>query len=120
MRSLSRTAIVRRALVVVVAGSSDPIHITDLYRAAGVSERTLRNAFHHVLGISPKQYLIRRRLEEAHRALLEAHGARGAVTRVATTNGFFELGRFAGTYRHTFGVLPSITLREAGQHKRAS
>ena len=33
------------------------------------------------------------------------------VTDVAMAYGFFELGRFAGRYRHAFGEAPSRTLR---------
>ena len=93
----------------------DQLSIGELCRAAGVSERTLRNAFHDVHGLSPKQYLIRHGLEEARSALKLAHGARGAVTHVATEYGFFELGRFAGAYRHLFGELPSDTLRSGAK-----
>ena len=35
------------------------------------------------------------------------------VTDVAMMFGFFELGRFAGRYRHTYGEVPSETLRQA-------
>lgn len=113
MSCLSHPQLVRRALAYIQDHPGESVSIGDLCASAGVSERTLRNAFHDVFGVSPKQYLIRRGLEEAHRALLMAHGARGAVTHVATECGFFELGRFAGAYRHLFGERPSETLRAA-------
>ncbi len=119
MSCFSHSQIVRRALSVVNDYSGRPPLITDLCRAAGVSERTLRNAFHDVHGLSPKQYLRRHGLEEARQALQLAHGARGAVTLVATECGFFELGRFAGAYRRLFGERPSDTLRRAPEAARS-
>jgi len=86
------------------------VHIGDVSKAAGVSERALRTAFHVVCGLSPKQYDIRERLRAARRAL--CHGAAfRTVTAVASQFGFFELGRFAGIYRHEYGESPSQTLR---------
>jgi AraC family ethanolamine operon transcriptional activator len=111
MPCLSHPQVVRRALSVIDAHATEPVTIAELCRAAGVCERTLRNAFHDVCGVSPKQYLIRHGLEQAHSALQRARGARGAVTQVATECGFYELGRFAGAYRHLFGERPSDTLR---------
>src|SRR4051812_28510578 len=104
---------VQLALDLVARKAGEPVAIVDLCRAAHVSERTLRNAFHEMHRLSPKKYLIRLRLEEARRALRLARGARGAVTRVATDCGFYELGRFASAYRHLFGERPSDTLRTA-------
>lgn len=112
MPSVSRPAVVRRALE-LIASRGETVAIADLCRAAGVSERTLRNAFHEVCGLSPKQYLIRHGLEAARNALLQANGVRGAVTHAATECGFFELGRFAGAYRRLFGERPSDTVRAA-------
>jgi len=111
MPSVSYPAVVRRVLDVEAAHGGQPRAIGELSHAAGVSERTLRTAFHRVLGVSPKRYLMRHRLKEAREVLLRAGDAKGAVTRAATQCGFFELGRFAGAYRRLFGMRPSDTLR---------
>ena len=92
---------------------NEPITVGDLSRMAGVSERTLRSAFHDVLGISPKQWALRQRLAAAHEALSAADPTTTTVTEVAMSYGFFELGRFAGRYRTAFGEMPSETLHNA-------
>ena len=86
-----------------------------LCQVAGVSERSLRNAFYDVRGMSPKRCAVRARLAEVRRALSDASGTRGAVTAIATDYGFFELGRFASTYKAMFGESPSATLRGHGR-----
>ena len=91
---------------------SEPVTIAALSRTAGVSERTLRAAFHDVLGVSPKQYVIRERLRAAHDALCQANPETTTVTDIATAHGFYELGRFAGRYRALFGEIPSQTLHQ--------
>jgi len=91
----------------------EPLTVTDLSRMAGVSERTLRAAFQDVIGVSPKRYAITQRLHAAHQALCSADPEKTTVTDVAMTFGFFELGRFAGRYRHIYGEAPSETLRHA-------
>lgn len=95
----------------------EPILIAQLCDVTGVSERSLRNACHSVCGTSPKRYLTRRRMEAVRRALATAPAGQATVTRIATDHGFFELGRFAGTYCSLFGEHPSDTLR-AGAGKR--
>ncbi len=89
------------------------MRIRDISRAAGISERTFRSAFHREHGVSPKQYELRERLRAVHAALSDAKALN--VTDVASQYGFFELGRFAGIYKSTFGELPSQTLR--GRHE---
>ena len=110
MSSVSHRLVVQRALAAVTS-TGRRVRITNLSSIAGVSERTLRNAFHDVYGISPKQYFQRRGLEAARRGLTLARGARGVVTTVATECGFFELGRFSVAYRQRFGERPSDTAR---------
>ena len=110
----SRQQVVERAEAFLIARIGEAVSIGDLCRAAGVSERSLRNAFYDVRGMSPKRCVVRARLAEVRRALSDAGGARGAVTTIATDYGFFELGRFAGTYKSMFGESPSDTLRGHG------
>ena len=90
----------------------EPVTVAEMSGMAGVSERTLRAAFRDVVGLSPKQYAITERLRAAHDALCAADPKTTTVTDIAMAHGFFELGRFAGRYRHTFGEAPSRTLRQ--------
>jgi transcriptional regulator GlxA family with amidase domain len=112
-RRLSRFELVARVNGFLRDNISEPITVTELSRIAGVSERTLRAAFHDVVGISPKQYVIGERLRAARQALCAANPETTTVTDIAMEYGFFELGRFAGRYRHAFGETPSRTLRHA-------
>jgi AraC-like DNA-binding protein len=107
----SRRQVVDRAEALLRSRAGEVVSIAQLCQVAGVSERSLRNAFYDVRGMSPKRWAVRARLAEVRRALSDANGTRGAVTTIATDYGFFELGRFASTYRAVFGETPSATLR---------
>lgn len=89
-----------------------PLYVADLCLATGVSERTLRSAFHNVYGIGPNRFLKLRRLIQVRRALQRA-SPDTLVSEVATRHGFWDLGRFAGDYRNLFGESPSRTARRA-------
>jgi transcriptional regulator GlxA family with amidase domain len=89
------------------------VPMTELCRLVGLSERTLRNAFYQVHGVSTKRWLKAERLRAVHTALSAASGG-ATVTGVATGFGFYELGRFAGIYKAAFGEAPSATLRARG------
>src|SRR5262245_2910570 len=102
--------LVQRISAILAAHSTHAVRIGDLPRLAGISERTLRNAFHHVHGLSPKQFEMRERLQRARRALCEAVPSR-TVTSIALEYGFFELGRFSAVYRRAFGESPSRTMK---------
>jgi transcriptional regulator GlxA family with amidase domain len=87
------------------------VPLARLCRVVGVSERGLRNAFYSVRGMSPKRCILTERLERARRALRDSGTTPLTVTSVATDYGFYELGRFAATYKEAFGEVPSATLR---------
>jgi len=106
---VNRREVVARAEAFLDAHAADVVDLAQLCRATGVSERTLRNAFNDVHGMSPKRFMLHWRLRKAHHALTRGHQA--SVTAVATDFGFYELGRFASRYRAVYGRCPSETLR---------
>jgi transcriptional regulator GlxA family with amidase domain len=116
---IPRAEIIARVNAFLRENLAEPVTVAQLSRVAGVSERTLRAAFHDLIGISPKQHMIRQRLQAARAALSKAQPGSATVTDIAMSYGFFELGRFAGRYRHTFGEAPSWTLRHEADAKIA-
>lgn len=97
-----------------LAGSGEaPVAASHLCEALDVRERTLRRFFRATYGRNPAAFLRLRQLHAARRALSGGGRERGAITRVATSLGFFELGRFAVAYKAAMGESPSETLRRA-------
>jgi AraC-like DNA-binding protein len=90
---------------------SQPPNVPGLCELVGVSDRTFRSCCAEFLGMSPTRYVLLRRLREVRSALREADPDTANVAEVARRFGFAELGRFAGTYRATFGETPSTTLQ---------
>lgn len=112
---ISSSRIVRAAEEYLRAHVHDPVRLPQLCRHLGVAERSLYRAFHEVLHVSPAVYLRRWRLCQARRMLANPQSADLTVADAALHFGFWELGRFAGQYRHLFGGLPSETLTSAKQ-----
>jgi AraC-like DNA-binding protein len=90
------------------------MYMAEVCTEIDVPGRTLRLVCAKYFGTSPQNYLYRRRLHLARRALLQADGATATVTEIATQFGFWELGRLAVGYRAQFGESPMVTLRESG------
>ncbi|WP_269390884.1 AraC family transcriptional regulator [Hoeflea alexandrii] len=103
--------LVGSAIDYMVAHSSEPLTVPIIARAVGVSVRQLQDAFRMTLGQTPWERLTAHRLENARAQLLS--GGTASVTGVALGCGFSHLGRFATTYRSTYGEPPSATLARA-------
>jgi transcriptional regulator GlxA family with amidase domain len=107
--------IMRQFYAILKANSDRVMHLPEMCKAVGVSNRTLTTCCHEALEMTPHRYLRLRQLNLARRALVLADPAKTTVTRVATEFGFWDLGRFAAAYRAVFGERPSATLsRPAG------
>jgi transcriptional regulator GlxA family with amidase domain len=89
----------------------DKLTMPALCADIGVPERTLRMCCSEFLGVSPMRYLLLQRLNKARSALRRADPSTMSVAEVARNHQFLELGRFAVTYRTTFGESPSVTLQ---------
>ena len=110
-QSIPRSQIVRVVMDSIDGQDREFVTVPDLASAAGVSERTLRAAFHEYFGIGPVQFLRLRTLNQVREVLRKSDPALTTVTEVATRFGVWELGRLARDYRLLFGELPSATLR---------
>jgi AraC-like DNA-binding protein len=91
--------------------TGDHLYVSDLCKAAAVSERALEYAFKEVMGMTPVTYLIRVRLHRVRQTLLAATQGSTTVSTEALNWGFWHFGEFSRAYKDCFGELPSDTLR---------
>jgi AraC-like DNA-binding protein len=106
----AQSLIVKTAEDYALSQTGANIYVTDLCKAAGVSERTLEYAFKAVLGLTPIAYLTRLRLHRVRQALLAAPAGSTTVSAEALRWGFWHFGEFARAYKECFGEPPSDTL----------
>ena len=106
-----RQAKLRAAVEHIHAHADDPITITDLAQVAGLSVRSVQEAFRRTFGLSPLNYLRQVRLDRVHEELLARDYRTVSVGQVATRWGFAHLGRFSASYAERFGEYPKQTLR---------
>jgi transcriptional regulator GlxA family with amidase domain len=112
-------ALADRPQVIFLAANRDqPVYLSEICAATGVSETTLRRCCHEHLGMGPVRYLWLRRVSLVRSALMRADPTVATVTGIATDHGFWELGRFSVKYRALFGESPSATLRRPPDDRR--
>jgi AraC family transcriptional regulator len=80
-----------------------PHTIASLAREASLSPFRFLRAFKEAVGASPHQFLLRLRLRDAARRLLDT---RDAVTAIAYEVGFEDLSNFTHAFRAEFGMSP--------------
>lgn len=103
--------VIRRAVELIEERPGEPWTTVNLATELHLSVRALQAGFQRELGTAPMTHLRTVRLRRAHAALKEADPAETSVRAVAVSLGLVHLGRFAHSYRATFGELPSETLR---------
>lgn len=107
-----RNEIIRRSLDHIDKAIRGEAVIGDLALSARTSQRSLNRAFDEVFGISPRQYYLLERMHVIRRALRAAQPG-DTVTAICMHFGVWDVGRFAGMYRRTFGLHPSVELAAA-------
>jgi AraC family transcriptional regulator len=89
---------------------ADELPVPVLARRAGYSLHHFVRIFHGVVGMPPRDYVLRRRLSEAARELSRA---RRSVTDVAFAFAFNDLETFSRAFRREFATTPSAVRRGA-------
>lgn len=105
----ARKLVLERSLDVIESELGQMIQLADLSRATGVSERTLHAVFQKQFGLSPHQYIIARRLQGIHAAILNA-SPHETVSEICGRFGAWDFGRVARAYKARFGTTPSAML----------
>lgn len=103
----------RLAINYIEAYLTNPLTLGEIAAVAGVSVRTLQMNFHREVGQSPTQFIISRRLERAHRDLLDVREFETPIAGLAKRWGFAHASDFGLRYRRHFGCTPSETRRQA-------
>ena len=85
--------------------------MVEIFSALGVSAQTLRLSCEEQIGMGPVEYVRRRRMQLAYRALRHRSPDMATVSAIARRHGFRDLGRFAASFRALYGELPSAVLR---------
>lgn len=94
---------VRRAMVYIEANLCRSISVAEVGRNVGASASNLLRCFKGELGMSPRQYLRDRRLQEAHSLLSTG---RYRVSEVAGLLGYETLSSFSRAFQQRFGDSP--------------
>ena len=81
-----------------------PLTLSDIAGAAGVGERECQRTFKRLLGITPKQYLIKYRVSQAAALLGDEPGK--SIADIAAECGFNSSSVFSRTFRDYYGMTP--------------
>ncbi len=93
-----------QAAIDLVRSSYDrPLKVADLATAAGLTATQLERATRRTLGVSPKQLIIRTRIDEAARRLDETDLSLAAI---AGECGFYDQSSFTRQFQRAVGITP--------------
>ena len=87
----------------VFADLGEPRHVAELAAMAGVSPRQIERRFRNATGISPTDFIIRARLDEACRRLRDGSDPIG---KIAIDLGFYDQSAFTRLFRRHLGTTP--------------
>lgn len=99
-----RLAIVKRAIEYIDSSTLLHISIPTILQHTFCSVRSLEYAFNNILGISPKRYLILRRMHLIRKQLLR--NPKYKIKDIVSQYGIVNLGRFAHDFNTLFGEYP--------------
>jgi AraC family transcriptional regulator len=93
----------KRAIDYIESHLREQVYLADLSAAAGLSRMYFASQFRAATGYTPHAYILRRRVEDAQKLLLER--AR-SISDVALEMGFSSQAHFTGTFKKIVGMSP--------------
>lgn len=106
----SRLKILNEALAFIHDNDDNTIRVSDISKHVNTTQRNLQKIFDENLGVSPKTYLISKKLTHIRDELLQADPDATNVQEIAEKYGVVHKGNFAKSYQEFFGEYPNETL----------
>jgi len=100
---------IQRVEAYIAEHYSEQITLSEMAKAATVSERALQNGLRRFRNSTPMTLLRDYRLYMARHQLESRKHTESNITNIASRCGFTHLGKFAACYRQRFGEAPSDT-----------
>jgi AraC family transcriptional regulator len=94
----------QRLIELIEAELSGPLTLTRLANSMGFSVRHLSRTFHAATGLTPHQYVLRRRIGRARELIEKSHLC---LEEIAETVGFANHAHMTSTFRRLVGVTPA-------------
>lgn len=104
-RSQVRNGKLALALQVMENNIEDPLTPDEISEVVALSTRQLERLFSKNIGVSPKRYYLKLRLEKARDLLRQTDMS---VTDVCVACGFKSLSHFSKSYRGAYGISPGL------------
>jgi transcriptional regulator GlxA family with amidase domain len=82
---------------------AEPLRIEQIAEAAGLSTDQLKRSMHRSLGVSPKQFLVRTRIDQAAFLLTTTDDP---ISSIATTCGFYDQSQLTRQFTAAIGQPP--------------
>lgn len=111
-----RREVVRRAMDFLKATSEVNITVAELSTICFCSIRSLEYAFQNILRISPKKFLMYRRLNIIRKMFQDQSHSKKQVRHILQHFGIINEGRFAQSYFDLFEEYPLETLKKSNFH----
>lgn len=83
------------------------IGLADLARITGLSAAQIERYFHRIFSLTPRQMIIKARLDAASKMLADAAGGAGSVTEIALACGYQDHSAFTRQFKAAVGMTPS-------------
>jgi len=99
-----------RALEYIHSEPLQTITVSSLVKNIHASSRSIQYCFSELLGMSPKKYLVRLRLNAIRRELNDSCPTEKTITNIANNYGVINIGRFKQDYEEFFNETPRETL----------
>ena len=99
-----------RALEYIHSEPLQTITVSSLVKNIHASSRSIQYCFSELLGMSPKKYLVRLRLNAIRRELNISSPTEKTITNIANNYGVINIGRFKQDYEEFFNETPRETL----------